>query len=294
MGRTKIAACIAVCFALFVIGCSKPRVLTVGSKNFTEQVILGEIVAQHLEHKLNQKVERKLNLGGTQVAHQAILAGEIDIYPEYTGTALATILKVSMFPDQQAMFEKVRDMYKMNYQLEWLNPLGFENTFAMVVLKSDADRLQLSTLSDVAKTDAQWALGVGYEFLSRPDGMAALNSSYQIGYKRAPMTMDLGLLYKAIQQKEVNMIAANSTDGLLSVLPLKVLADNKKAFPSYHASLVLRSQTAAEFPGVRATLDQLSGKISQDAMQRMNYEVDGKKIPPSQVATEFLRQAGLL
>ena len=275
-------------------GCSKTRPLTIASKNFTEQVILGEITAQHLERRLGRKVDRKLNLGGTLLTHQALVNGEIDVYPEYTGTALTAILKLPPSSDAAAVLTKVREEYRSRWRIEWLDPLGFNNTFAMAIRGDDARRAGYETLSDAARRPGAWTLGAGYEFQQRPDGLAGLLKAYSLRLKGAPKAMDLGLLYKAIEQKQVDMIAANATDGMLSVMDLKVLRDDKNYFPPYQAAVLVRSEALSAHPGLREALAELSSKFSDTAMQKLNYEVDGKKRPLAQVTAEFLSQAGLL
>ena len=295
MDRTKVIACLIVLSATLLASCAhNQHQLTVGSKNFTEQVILGEIVAQHLENRLHTEVNRHLNLGGTLLVHQAIVNGEIDVYPEYTGTALMAILKIRMTADAQTIRERVHDVYNDSLRLDWLPSLGFNNTFAMVVRKDTADKLKLATLTDAENSKEEWQLGVGYEFQERPDGASAFNTTYHLKTNGSASTMDLGLLYKALQQKQVSMIAANSTDGLLSVEPVKILQDDRHAFPPYEAALVVRQESEKLYPQLKPALEELSGKISDQAMREMNYQVDGKKAPAALVASGFLRQAGLM
>jgi glycine betaine/choline ABC-type transport system substrate-binding protein len=273
--------------------CQRKHMLTVGSKNFTEQVVLGEIVAQHLEHRFHQQVGRQLNLGGTMLTHQALLNGDIDVYAEYTGTALMAILKDRSETDPAAVLGRVRSEYRQKLHLDWLDPLGINNTFVLVVRGEDARRHHLETLSDAASVQSFWRLGMGYEFLTRADGYAALTRGYNLQWSAGPKTMDLGLLYKALSQGQVNMIAANATDGLLSVGDLKVLKDDKGIFPPYQACLVAREDTLAKTPGFGAALRELSGKFTNEKMQALNYQVDGQHRPVPLVAAEFLRQAGL-
>jgi glycine betaine/choline ABC-type transport system substrate-binding protein len=267
--------------------------LTVGSKNFTEQVILGEIIAQHLEHKLNRKVVRSLNLGGTLLVHQAIMNGQIDTYPEYSGTALNAILKINMVKDQLAIRERLQEIYRTQLQLEWLAPLGFDNSFAMVVRKEDGEKLQPKTLGEASKAKDGWALGMGYEFQERPDGFVALHSNYSLVVSKTPVTMDLGLLYRALDQQQVNMIAANVTDGLLDPQKYTILADDRNAFGTYEATVVARIHALDKYPGMREALQGLAGKIDAESMRRMNYEVDQKHAAVSNVAADFLKKAGI-
>jgi osmoprotectant transport system substrate-binding protein len=285
MDRTKILAAVLV---LLLSGCSRGPVIRVGSKNFSEQLILGEIVAQHLEKTLHVHVERKLDLGGTLLAHQSLVNGQIDLYPEYTGTGLMTVLKQGPDADAKAVLKRVRAGYKQ-WNLEWSAPLGFVNTFAMVVRKEEADARAVRTLSDAAGYEPGWRLGVGYEFVKRPDGLSGLIGTYRMMTKGSVKTMDLGLLYQALEQRQVDMVAGSSTDGLLSVKPFTVLEDDRHYFPPYEAAIVMRSDALARVPGLRGALASLNGRISTEAMRAMNYELDGKHRPVKEIAKNFLK-----
>ena len=286
MAGTKIVAGL---IALAVsCGCSRSRPIVVGSKNFTEQLVLGEILAQQLERRLGQKVERKLNLGGTLLAHQALVNGEIDVYPEYTGTALTAVLKLPLMADRARVLDQVRSEYEKRWRLEWMTPLGFDNSFAMVIRGDEARRSRLQTLGEAAQNKAGWVMGVGYEFLQRPDGLAGLVKTYGLHIKGQVKTMDLGLLYRALSERQVDMIAASATDGMLSVLDVTALRDDKHYFPPYEAAAVARADSLASRPGMREALNELGGKLSNQTMQRLNYQVDGKHRPLAEVAREFL------
>jgi osmoprotectant transport system substrate-binding protein len=284
MDRKKISLLIA--SALVLTSCAKGPTITVGSKNFSEQLILGEIVARHLEKTMHATVVRKLDLGGTLLAHQAIQNGEIDIYPEYTGTALTAVLKLPPESDPAKALALVRDGYK-KWGLEWMPPLGFNNTFAMVIRKADADERKVKTISDAARFTKGWKLGVGYEFVNRPDGLSGLIQTYRLNAKGSVKTMDLGLLYQSLEEAQVDMVAGNSTDGLLSAKPFVVLEDDKHYFPPYDAALVVRTATLEKFPGLKDALASLSGKITTAKMQQMNYELDGKHTSVKQIANNF-------
>jgi osmoprotectant transport system substrate-binding protein len=269
--------------SLLIASCSRKNMVA-GSKNFTEQVLLGEILARQIERRLGVPVERNLNLGGTMLAHEALTNGSLDLYPEYTGTALTEVLKRPVSRDAQMVFETVRDEYRRRWQLDWLAPLGFNNTFAMIV-RQDAG---VSTLTAAAKAGA-WRLGMGYEFAQRPDGLDGMLKTYGLRLSGEPATMDLGLLYSALENRQVDLIAANSTDGLISALPVRVLDDDRRYFPPYQCAVVVREAAFTQYPNLRAVLDQLSGKLSEDTMRRLNYQVDGKHRPAEEVAEEFLR-----
>ena len=283
MGRAFLILAAILCAA-----CSREPRVRVGSKNFSEQLILGEIVAQHLENRLHGHVSRKLDLGGTLLAQQALAGGDIDVYPEYTGTALTSVLKLPPQTDPAKVLELVSEGYRQ-WNLEWLPPLGFENTFAMAIRKEDSNA---RTLSEAGK-ERTWRLGAGYEFAHRPDGLPGLLRTYGLRMNGAPKTMDLGLLYQALAGKQVDLVAGNSTDGMLAVLPLRVLEDDRRYFPPYECALVVREEAERRFPGLRAALAELSGKIDSQTMRRLNYELDGKHRPAREIARNFLRAAGL-
>ncbi len=294
MDRTEIVACVIVgLWSAGIIGCTKEHPITVGSKNFTEQVVLGEIVAQHLEHRLGRRVDRKLNLGGTMLAHQALVRGEIDLYPEYTGTALTTILKLPPTSDPAGAIALVRGEYQARFGLKWMDPLGFNNTFAMVIRGAEARKNKIVTLSDAALYSPGWNLGVGYEFQQRPDGLTGLLKTYHLPIHGSPKTMDLGLLYKALEQGQVSMVAGNATDGQLLVLDAVVLQDDQRYFPRYDCGMVVRDELLKDNPPLRQALVELAGRFTDLTMRKLNYQVDGEHRPVRDVAEQFLREAGL-
>jgi glycine betaine/choline ABC-type transport system substrate-binding protein len=284
MDRTKTIACLS---TLLLASCGGPPRIVVGSKNFTEQVILGEILAQQIERRLHVQVDRKLNLGGTLLAHEALVQGSIDLYPEYTGTALTAVLKRPPANDAAAVLATVRSAYESRWKLAWLAPLGFNNTFAMIVRGDTARAGNLATLSDAAR-GGPWHLGVGYEFEQRPDGLPGLLKAYGLKSADDPVTMDLGLMYSALDSRKVDMIAANSTDGPASVRDVKILEDNLHYFPPYDCAVVVRDEALMRYPGLRTALESLSGKISAETMRHLNQQVDGDHVPVAQVATQFL------
>jgi osmoprotectant transport system substrate-binding protein len=287
LDRTTILCCVIA--ASLLTSCGARTHIVVGSKNFTEQLILGEIVAQHIEARTHQPVERKLDLGGTLLAHQALLSKDIDMYPEYTGTAFTNVLKRSGVTDPAVVLEQVRAEYSSGFHLDWMDPLGFENSFAMTIRGDDARARHLATLSDAAADPMGFTLGAGYEFLTRPDAYGALNRAYAIKWIAAPKSMDLGLLYQALEQRQVSMAAASATDGLLSKLDVTVLKDDKHVFPPYQACIVVRQEALASYSNLRQILSELSGKISDTEMRSMNYAVDAQHRPARDVAKEFLR-----
>jgi len=282
-------------FALLLSGCmSKSSGLTVGSKNFTEQLVLGELLAQYLARFTSAPIDRRFYLAGTYICHQALLAGRIDMYVEYTGTALVAILKEKPVSDHAAVFNTVKDLYSRRFGLEVLSSLGFDNTFAMVMRGNDARRLRLKTLSDAAAVSSQLRLGVGYEFLERPDGYPGLAAKYGFKFAETPRVMDLGLLYRALQNNQVDIVAGSNTDGLIAALDLVVLEDDRHYFPPYDAVPIVRRATLERHPEIASALQKLSGRITAEDMRRMNYAVDGEKKDAALVVKDFLHRSFFL
>lgn len=289
------ALLMALLLVTFVPSCSRSGgKIVIGSKNFTEQVLLGELLAQYLEAKTALRVERRLNLGGTFICHRAIVSGQIDLYVEYTGTALTAILNRAPVRDPRQAYRQVRDAYLAQFDIEWLRPLGFENTFAIVVRGEDARRLNLRTISDLAPHAPRWRAGFGYEFMERADGFPGLARTYGLRFAEPPRIMDLGLLYRALIERQVDVVAGNSTDGLIAAFDLVVLEDDRHFFPPYEAVPIVRAETLRRYPHVRAALEQLGGRIAAEDMRRLNYAVDGEHRDPREVIRAFLRAKGLL
>ena len=266
-------------------GCSRSARLTVGAKNFTEQDILGEILAAHLSAKLGQDVTRRLHLGGSYLAHAALLSGDIDLYPEYSGTALIACLKLPLERDPARVFAQVRDTYLQRHDVEWGWPLGFQNTFAMVVPR----QLGLRTLSEAVARKKDWRLAIGYEFEARPDGWPLFQKTYPLKLGAPLKTMDLGLLYRALDASEVDMAAGNTTDAALATGEFTVLDDDLHFFPPYETCLAVRRGALNQHAGLRGALDGLTGSISAERMRQMNAAVTQSKQEPAAVALEFLR-----
>jgi glycine betaine/choline ABC-type transport system substrate-binding protein len=286
-------ALLAAILILLLPACSSRPRIVVGCKNFTEQIILGELIAQQIENKTHLPVERRFYLGGTYIAHQSILAGRIDIYPEYTGTALTAVLKQPPSSDRKAVYDRVKSEYEKQFHLTLGPPLGFNDTFAIEVRGDDARRLHLATLSQAAAYTPHWRAGFGYEFMERPDGYKGLVATYGLRFDAPPRIMDLGLLTRALKDHQVDLIAGNVTDGLIPALDLFVLDDDKHYFPPYEAVAVIREQTLSEHPEVKQALDNLAGKISDAEMRQLNYAVDGQKRDVKDVVREFLSSKGL-
>ena len=288
-----IAALLA--WALALTACAPPRPdhPVIGSKNFTEQVVLGELLAQEIEAKSDLKVERRFYLAGSYICQQAMVAGRIDAYVEYTGTALTAVLKQPLDRDPDRVLATVRSLYKSRYNIVAGPPLGFENTFAMVIRGDDAQKLHLTTLSQAARYTPQWRLGVGYEFEQRPDGLPGLSAAYGLKFAAPPRTMDLGLLYRALSSHQVDIIAANSTDGPIQALGLTALEDDKHYFPPYQAVPLVRAEALKRWPQIQTALDTLAGRITADDMRTLNEAVDGQHRDPAQVVREFRKSKGL-
>jgi len=251
-------------------------------------VILGEMIAQQIERKTHLQVDRKLNLGGTIVCHEALTAGQIDTYVEYTGTGLTAILKERPTKDSNVAYQTVKDAYQSRFGVEWTEPLGFNNTFAIIVRKSDAEQFGLKTISDAAPRTSNWVAGFGYEFIEREDGYPGLVKTYNLRFPSEPRVMELGLTYKAVAGHQVDLIAGNSTDGLIGALRLVVLEDDKHYFPPYDAVPLVREAVIAKHPEIREALRALGGKVSEEQMRLMNYAVDGEHKDVKQVVKEFL------
>ena len=292
---TRACVCLAI-LTLMLAACGPPREsrIVIGSKNFTEQAILGEIFAQRLEAKTNLRIERRFYLAGSFICHQSILSGRIDIYPEYTGTALTAILKEKPEGLPLEVYARVQSEYGRRFGLTLAPPLGFNDTFAIVIRGEDARRLHLETISQAAADTPHWRAGFGYEFMERPDGYKGLASTYGLRFAETPRIMDLGLLTRALKEKQVDLIASNTTDGLIPALDLAILRDDRNYFPPYEAVAVMRDATIARHPEVGSVLVGLAGKISDQDMQALNYAVDGQHRDIKQVVREFLSKKALL
>jgi len=294
---TRQLADITLAVTLFTVialpACSHRTRIVVGCKNFTEQIILGELISQQIENKAHLSVERRFYLGGTYIAHQSMLAGRIDLYPEYTGTALTAVLKQEPASDRLAVYARVKSEYQRRFHLTLGPAFGFNDTFAIEIRGADARRLHLQTISQAAQFTPEWRAGFGYEFMERPDGYSGLVAMYGLRFAAPPRIMDLGLLTRALKEGRVDLIAGNVTDGLIPALDLFVLEDDKHYFPPYEAVPLIREQTLGEHPELRQVLDDLGGKISDDDMRRLNYAVDGQKQDVKQVVMEFLKRRSL-
>ncbi len=287
-GRTGGRWGLVACAALVAATCGRPNRVVVGAKNFTESDLLGEIVAQHIERRTGLPVERRLHLGGTFVCHEAITTGKIGIYVEYTGTAYTAVLKHPPIEDRDSVYHAVAAEYARRFGLVWGKPFGFNNTFAIVVRRRDAERYGLRRISDVARVARRWHAGFGYEFLERADGFAGLARAYALAFAAPPTAMDLGLTYRALADGKVDLIAGNSTDGQIRALDLVALEDDRRYFPPYEAAPVIRSDLLQRYPAIGPALDELAGRISNAEMRRLNALVDVEHRDLSNVAREWL------
>ena len=281
--------------AMMLVACAPPRSsrIVIGAKNFTEQVVLGELLAQEIEAATGQRVERRFYLAGSYLCHQALITGRIDAYVEYTGTALTAILKQPLPAVKEAgpVFETVRSLYAQRFHVRVEPGLGFEDTFAIVVRGADAKRLGLAKISDL-RGQEQMRLGVGYEFQARPDGLTGLEASYGL-HLGEPRVMDLGLLYRAMSAGQVDVVAGNSTDGPIRALGFAVLADDGHYFPPYEAVPLVREDSLAKHPEMQGALDRLAGKVTAEEMQAMNDAVGGKHEDVGAVVRRFRVSKGL-
>lgn len=286
---------IIVC-AVFGMSCSPQHHnrIVVGSKNFTESFILGEVIAQQIEAHTSLKVERRFYLAGTYICQQAMIAGRIDIYPEYTGTALTAVLKEKPSNDKKQVYERVKSEYERRFQLTLGPEFGFNDTFAMEIRGEDARRLKIHSLSEAAQYTPQWRAGFGYEFMERPDGFRGLAAIYGLHFAEQPRIMDLGLLARALKDHQIDFAGGNATDGLIPALDLFALEDDRHYFPPYEAVSVIREQIVREHPDVSSALAALDGVISDSDMQKMNYAVDAQHQDTQVVAREFLRAKKLI
>jgi osmoprotectant transport system substrate-binding protein len=292
----KRCVSLSLLFAIFICGaCHGPArtQLIVSSKFFTEQVVLAELLAQHIEARTGVRVQRKANLGGTLLVQKAMLSGDVDLYVEYTGTALTAVLGENPQGDSNVVYRRVREEYARRFSFEVTEPLGFANSFAMVVRREDARNQHLATMSDLVPVAPQWRVGVGYEFLERPDGYRGWIERYGLKFAKEPSLLDLGLLYRALADRKVDIVAGNSTDGLIDALGFVPLKDDRHYFPPYDAVPVVRRAALEKFPQLRAALAELAGKISEDEMRHLNREVDADQRDIVVVVREFRASKGL-
>ena len=290
----RLFALILVATLAFLASCHAPKPqIVIGSKFFTEQVVLAELLAQHIEARTGVHVERKTNLGGTLLVHKAMQAGQVDLYVEYTGTALNAVLNESPTGDSSAVYQRVKQLYGQRFNFEVTEPLGFENTFAMIIRREDAQQLHLQRMTDLVPVAPKWRVGVGFEFLERSDGFKGWSERYGLHFAQQPSVMDLGLIYRALQDHKVDIVAGNSTDGVIDSLYLVILEDDRHYFPPYDAVPIVRRATLEKFPQLRGALAELGGKISGQDMRHLNYLVDGEQRDVAAVVREYRQSHNL-
>ncbi len=276
-------------------GCAGDRdenVIRVGCKDFTEQFILGEIVAQIIEAQTDLTVRREFNLG-TGLAHKALVGGEIDLYVEYTGTALLAVLGIAPRSDPAEVYPTVRDAYAERFNLRWLSPLGFNNTYALAVRRDDAQRHAWRTISDLQSAAPRLRAGFTSEFMERPDGYPGLRSAYDLSFASA-RDIDPSLMYRALAQDQLDVICAFATDGRIEKYDLVLLEDDRRFFPPYDAAIVFRNAVLERHPALKPLLGRLAGAIDDPTMRRLNFQVDEHKRPAREVASEFLLEEGIV
>lgn len=293
LGVTFFAVCVIGFGCRKDDGAVRSEEIVVGSKNFTEQLLLGELMACLLEAETEFRVKRLFNLGGTMICHEGLVRGQIDLYAEYTGTALTAILKREVIADPDEAYGIVADEYLRKYRKEWLKPFGFNNTYAITVRQSFAEKHGLGTISELARLQGDLTAGFTAEFMEREDGYPGLREAYKLTFEDV-REMDPGIMYQAIAQENVDVICAFATDGRIAAYGLKMLEDDAGFFPPYYAAPVVGTELLKAHPGVRGLLASLGGLIDDATMRRLNNEVDRQKRAPADVASEFLKEKGLL
>jgi osmoprotectant transport system substrate-binding protein len=280
---------------LGLTACAPPRSshIVIGAKNFTEQVILGELLAQEIEATGGGTVERRFWLAGSYLCQQALVSNRIDAYVEYTGTALTAILRQPLDRNPTTVNATITRLYAQRYNVRVFPSLGFNDTFAMVIRSSDARQLHLKTISDVIRYAPRWNLGVGYEFAERPDGLRGLSSAYHLHFRGEPRTMELGLLYRSLASRQVDIVAGNSTDGAIRALDFVALLDDRNYFPPYEAVPLVREDSLRRWPQIGIAMQRLAGRITADEMRGMNLAVDAQHRDPKDVVREFRASKGL-
>jgi osmoprotectant transport system substrate-binding protein len=275
--------------------CAPPRSshIVIGAKDFTEQVVLGELLAQEIEASGGGPVERRFWLAGSYLCQQALVSNRIDAYVEYTGTALTAILKQPLDRNATQVDATIARLYQQRYQVTVGPGLGFEDTFAMVIRGADAREHHLATISDILPFAPHWRLGVGYEFAERPDGLRGLSAAYDLHFAGDPRTMELGLLYRSLAAHQVDIVAGNSTDGAIKALDFVALTDDRHYFPPYEAVPLIRDDSLHRWPQIGVAMQRLAGKITADEMRAMNLAVDGQHQDVADVVRAFRARKGL-
>jgi len=292
----KIISVILIGFLILTISaCGKEeKKVVIASKPMTEQFIIVEMLTALIESQSDIIVEQKMGIGGgTANIHPGMINGEIDIYPEYSGTGWLFVLKEELINDPEQLFSGVKEKYNSEYEIKWMEPYGFNNTFALAMDKDLSEEMKIETYSDLSSKSNELVFGAEYDFYEREDGLPGLKELYQFNFKNE-VEMDIGLKYDAIKSKKVDVINAFSTDGLLLEYNLKVLKDDKYFFPSYQGATLVRNETLKKYPELESILKTLEGAISDEEMIYLNYQVDKENKDPKEVARNFLEEKGLI
>ncbi len=268
--------------------------IVIGSKNFTENMILGHIFAEYIKANTDLKVEYKENLGGTMVCFEALKKGDLDIYPEYTGTGLTAHLKMDVINDPDEVYSIVKREFDSQFGITWLNELGLNNTYAVAIKEDYAAQNNIQSVSDLATFSDQLTFGAEHEFFDRMDGFEGMVETYGLTFKGEPVKMDVSLKYQAMAEDRIQVTDAFTTDGQLITYKLKVLEDDKGFFPPYYAAPIVKNETLKAHPELEELLNKLSGKITDEAMQQMNYQAETEKKPMKDIAIEFLKEQNLI
>jgi osmoprotectant transport system substrate-binding protein len=295
MNKKLVVVGLALIMVMTIVGCgNNTKKVVVASKPMTEQYILAEMITALIEANTDIKVERKFGIGGgTSNIQPAMIKGDIDIYPEYTGTGWLFVLKKNLIKDPNKLYEEVKKEYSTKYAIKWLGLYGFNDTYALAIKKSVAQRLNINTYSDLASKSNSLKLGAEPDFYEREDGYKGLQKEYGFNFKEKS-EIDIGLKYEAINSDKVDVINAFSTDALLKKYDLKVISDDKHFFPSYFATTLIREATLKKYPELENVLNKLDGKINDEEMTQMNYLVEKEKKDPKDVAIQFLKGKGIL
>jgi osmoprotectant transport system substrate-binding protein len=281
--------------SVVLTGCSSSNTVTVGSKDFSENTVLGEIFAQLIEAKTDLKVIRKLNMGGTFVNFEAIKNGQIDLYPEYTGTALTAQLKMDdIITDADETYRTVSEEFDKQFNIKWLKPLGFNNTYTLAVTNEIFETYRIETFSDLAAISENLVFGAEHEFFDRQDGFDGLVKTYGMKFKGEPKKMNVSLKYPAMGSGDIDVTDAFATDGQIKQYNLKVLKDDKNFFPPYYAAPIIRKEVLEKYPELEQILNSLEGLIDDETMMEMNYKIDVDNQDIKKVAEDFLREKGLI
>lgn len=280
--------------SVVLIGCSSSDTITIGSKDFSENIVLGEIFAQLIEAKTDLKVVRKLNMGGTFVNFEAIKNGQIDLYPEYTGTALTAQLKMDVITDAEETYRIVSEEFDRQFNIKWLEPLGFNNTYTLAITNEIYEKYGIETFSELATISENLVFGAEHEFFDRQDGFDGLVQTYGMKFKGEPKKMNVSLKYQAMGSKDIDVTDAFATDGQIIQYNLKILKDDKNFFPPYYAAPIIRKEVLEKYPELEEILNSLAGLIDDETMTELNYKIDVENQDIKKVAENFLKEKRLI